>query len=133
MTPRAAGKKAVEQYDANKDGVIDEKELDESPALKAAIAQIDPSNKKAIKAEMIAARIKAWQDSKLGRMSIACAALHNGKPLVGADVKFVPEKFLGENMKAASGRTDQNGVAMISIPTVGRQDPPGVAPGLVSR
>lgn len=126
----AASNKAIEQYDANKDGVIDGKELEASPGLMAALAQIDTSGKKAIKAAMVAARIKAWQDSKLGRMSIGCTVLHNGKPLAGADVKFVPETFLGEALKTATGRTDQNGVAMISIPLTGRQDPPGVAPGL---
>jgi hypothetical protein len=94
------------------------------------MAQIDTTGEKAITAAMITARVKAWQNSKLGRMSLSCTVLHNGRPLADAEVKFVPEKFLGENMKEASGKTDQNGVAMISIPTTDRKDPPGVAPGL---
>ena len=126
----AAGAKAIEMYDTDKDGKISGAELDKCPALKAAMAQIDTTGEGSITAEKITARIKAWQESKLGRTSVTCTVLHNGKPLSNAEVKFVPEKFLGDNMQTASGKTDQNGVAMISVPTTGRADPPGVAPGL---
>ncbi len=127
----SAGAEAITMYDTDKDGKISGAELDKCPALKAAMAQIDPSGEKAITADMITARIKAWQASKLGRTAVSCTVLHNGRPLPDAEVKFVPEKFLGENLPEASGKTDQSGVAMISIPTGGdRKVPPGVAPGL---
>jgi len=125
----AAGAKAIEMFDANKDGKISGEELNKCPGVKAAIAQIDPSGQ-GITAEAITARIKAWQATKLGRMSMACRVTRNGQPLAGATVKFVPEPFLGENMKVAKGTTDQNGMAMISIETSGPKDPPGVPPGL---
>ncbi len=126
----AAGSQAVEMYDADRDGKISGAELDKCPALKAAIKQIDPSGENAITAAKITARVKQWQDSKLGRMSMSCTVLRNGRPLANAEVNFVPEKFLGENVKTATGKTDKNGVAMISVPTKDRSDPPGVAPGL---
>jgi len=125
----SAGAKAIEQYDANKDGKISGAELDKTPALKAAIARIDAGGAGEITADKIAARIKVWQESKSARMPLSCTVLHNGKPLAGAEVKFVPEAFLGENIKTATGKTDANGVAMLSIPTAGSNDPPGVAPG----
>jgi hypothetical protein len=118
-------------YDTNKDGKISGDELDKCGALKSAIAQIDKGGEGFITAEKIATRVKEWQDSKLGRMSMTCLIQHNGQPLADADVKFVPEKFLGSNMIVASGKTDKNGLAVISIPTSGeRTDPPGVPPGL---
>ena len=127
----AAGAKAVEMFDADKDGKLSGAELDQCPGLKAAIAQVDPSGAKEVTAEKITARIKAWQASRLGRMSLSCTVTRNGKPLEGATVNFVPEKFLGENIQTATGRTDANGVAMVSIPLSGNPgDPPGVAPGL---
>lgn len=126
----AAGSQAVEMYDTDKDGKISGAELDKCPALKAAIGQIDDTGEGAVTAAKITARVKKWQDSKLGRMSLSCTILRNGAPLADADVKFVPEKFLGEEIKTASGKTDKNGVAMISVATSGREDPPGVAPGL---
>jgi hypothetical protein len=130
INAKAAGAKAIEMFDANKDGKISGAELDKCPGLKAAVEQIDSSGKGEITAEMIAARIKAWQDSKLGRMSLGVRVMHNGQPLTGAEVQFVPEKFLGENLKTATGKTDANGMAMISIPVKGPNEPPGVAPGL---
>jgi len=132
MDAVAVGAEAIKQFDANHDGKLSGKELEKCPGLKAAIAQIDRSGKGEITAKKIAARIKAWQDSKLGRMSLGCAVMHNGEPLEGAEVKFVPEKFLGKNVKTAKGKTDANGMAMLSVPTRatgGLREPPGVAPG----
>ena len=126
----AAGAKAIELFDTNKDGKLSGEELDKCPGLKAAVDRIDPAGKGEITADMIAARIKAWQASKLGRMSLSCRVTKNGQPLAGAEVKFVPEKFLGENLQTATGKTDQNGMAMLSIPVRGPCDPPGVAPGV---
>jgi hypothetical protein len=126
---KAAGAEAIKLYDANHDGKISGKELKKCPGLKAAIDNIDPSGKGEITAEKITARIKAWQDSKLGRMSMACKVLHNGQPLAGAEVKLVPEKFLGKNVRTAAGKTEKNGVAMINIQPSGPRETPGVAPG----
>jgi hypothetical protein len=129
IDPKAAGAEAIKLYDANKDGKLSGEELDKCPGLKAAIEKVDPDGTGEITAEMIAARIKAWQDTKLARMTISCTVLQDGEPLAGATVKFVPEKFLGKNLKVATGKTDAHGIAMMSIPTVGPRDPPGVAPG----
>ena len=62
-------------------------------------------------------------------MSVRCSVSHNGQPLQGAEVKFVPEKFLGSEIKTASGVTDAGGVAMISAPQSRPDDPAGVPPG----
>jgi hypothetical protein len=130
----AAGAQAITMYDTNHDGKISGAELDKCPAIKAAIAQIDPSGKGEITAEMITARIRKWQESLLGRMSLGCRITHNGTALRGATVTFVPEKFLGPNVKPATGNTDINGSAMLSIAPTNTapgapREPPGVAPG----
>jgi hypothetical protein len=126
---KVAGAEAIKLFDANKDGKLSGDELNKCPGVKAAIEQIDPSGNGEITAETIAARIKAWQDTKLARMTMSCTVLHNGQPLAGAVVKFVPEKFLGKNLKTGTGKTDAHGIAMLSIPTTGPHDPPGMAPG----
>jgi hypothetical protein len=126
----AAGTDAIATYDTNKDGKLSGEELDKCPAVKAAIAQIDPSGKGEITADMIDTRVKQWIDTKLARMTVSCTVTRNGAPLAGATVKFVPEKFLGDKVKEATGKTDKHGIAMMSIPTVGPRDPPGVGPGL---
>ena len=111
----AAGTEAMKMYDTNHDGKISGAELDKCPAIKAAIAQIDLTGKGEVTAEMITARIKKWQDSLAGKMAIGCVVTRNGSPLPGATVTFIPEKFLGPNVKAATGKTGPTGQAMLSM------------------
>jgi hypothetical protein len=120
----AAGAKAIEMFDTDKDGKLSGPELERCPGLKAALPRVDRSGQGAVTADMIAARIKAWQNSKRGRSQLACQVLRNGQPLAGAEVKFVPEKFLGANFQTASGTTDQNGIAMLNIQPSGKPDEP---------
>ena len=122
-----AGKKAIEMFDANKDGKLSGEEFDKCPGLKSALAKIDANGTGEVTADMLTARIEAWQKSKLGRMSFSCQVTRNGQPFAGAEVKFVPEKYLGEKVPVAEGITDKNGMAMINIPGA---KPPGIAPGL---
>jgi hypothetical protein len=126
----SAGADAIATYDTNKDGKLSGEELDKCPAIKAAIAQIDPEGKGEITADMIKARVAQWVKTKLARMTISCTVTRNGAPLAGATVKFIPEEFLGKAVKEATGTTDAHGIAMMSIPTTGPREPPGVGPGL---
>jgi len=123
----AAGAKAIELFDENKDGKISGEELNKCPGLKAALSRVDTGGTGEVTADMITRRIEEWQKSKLGRMSFSCQVTRNGQPFSGAEVKFVPESFLGENVKVALGKSDQNGMAMINIPET---TPPGIAPGM---
>jgi hypothetical protein len=126
----AAGAKAIELYDANKDGKLTGAELDKCPGLRAALTKVDPANE-GVTADKITARIQEWQKSKLGRMSLACTITRNGAPFEGADVRFVPEKFLGleESKWTAIGKSDQNGMVMLNVPSTEPNIPPGVPPG----
>lgn len=126
----SAGSGAIAQYDANKDGKINGAELDTAPALKAALAQIDKDKDGAITAEEISTRIKEWQESKWTVATINIVVQRNGKPLTDADVKLVPEKFLGDNLVAATGKTDRSGKVSPSVPLTQPGDLPGLAPGL---
>jgi len=119
----------MEQYDTNKDGKISGAELDACPALKSGMENIDPSHEGTITAEKLTARIKAWQEYKIGRMGARCSVMRNGEPLANADVKFVPEKFLGASIPAAVGKTGTNGSAVMSVPLTDAKDLPGVVPG----
>jgi hypothetical protein len=127
-----AGDDAIKEFDTNKDGKISGPELDKCPGIKAAIAQIDKAGSGEVTADMIYARIKEWKDSKLGKMAINCRVTRNGQPLGGAEVKFVPEKYLGDKLPVCTGTSDENGNVMLTAPVdpAKPDEPPGVPPGL---
>lgn len=129
MDAQAAAAKALERYDTNQDGRIAGAELESCPALQAAMARIDLAPDGTITAEKIAARIKAWQATKVGRLPAFCTVRQHGRPLADADVRLVPEPFLGDKVPAGSGKTDENGQAWISVSGLAPGDPAGIAPG----
>jgi hypothetical protein len=61
-------------------------------------------------------------------MTVTCVITHNGTPLPGATVTFVPEKFLGDEMKTGVGITEAHGVAKIKAPG-GEMGGRGLSPG----
>ena len=115
-------------YDTNKDGKISGEELDQCPGLKAALPRLGGGE---VTAEMITNRIQEWQRTKAGRLPANCIVTRNGSPLEGAEVKFVPEKFLGDNMPTGSAKTEAGGTAKVSMPGVAgtAHDPFGLPPG----
>lgn len=113
---KAAGKLALQYYDTDKDGLIGGAELQKAPALNASIENLDTNNDKKISADEITARIETWQRDRVGKMSVMVTVNHRGRPLVGAKVRFVPEKFLGDKVLVAEGITDESGYADLSVP-----------------
>ncbi len=125
----SAASKAMELYDTNRDGFLDAKELEGVPGLKAALKRVDTNHDGKISQQEIADRIKYWADSCAGRSPVRCRVTHNGKPLAGAKVVFVPEKFLGGTIQSGSGPTDQSGHANISCPYAADPTVQGLSPG----
>ncbi len=123
----AAGSGAIEQYDADGDGMIGGAELEKAGSIKSALKTLDTNGDGKVSAEEVTTRVQAWEDSKIGRMSLSCTVTRGGMPLSDATVTFVPEKFLGEEVKAATGTTDKYGRAVLTAPEA---KPPGVACGL---
>jgi hypothetical protein len=128
LNAEACGRRAIALLDADGNGRLEGKELDKCPGLKAALSRLDSDGLGYVTADAIAKRIKQWQESKIGRMRVTCSVMHNGKPLDGALVKFIPEEFLGDMMMNASGVTDEKGIAKISV-MLGSENFKGVPPG----
>ncbi|MGO9114275.1 MAG: hypothetical protein ACLP9L_34095 [Thermoguttaceae bacterium] len=143
-----AGAQAVAKYDANKDGALDYDELAKAPGLQAAVAKIkklakgrraeEPSESQLrsakITADEIDARIQEWKAHGTGRIKVLCHVSRVGggrsEPIANAEVKFVPEDFLGTELTTGTGTTDANGNATISQPSRGGSDPArGMSPG----
>jgi hypothetical protein len=123
----AAGKQAIELYDANHDGVISDKELDKCPAIKSAIKRYDTGGDGKVTANNITARIDKWLESKSGVMTVQVVVRLDGTPLDDATVTFEPEPFLGSGVPTATGKTDSNGVI---VPKSEATSLPGLPPGL---
>jgi hypothetical protein len=96
----------------------------------------DPN--KGVTAAMIEKRIQSWIDSKVARQPLMCTFYDNNGPLVGADIKFVPEPIIADGFKdkdgktlIGTGKTSNYGMAMVTWPTSKGQDgdPPGIGPG----
>jgi hypothetical protein len=123
ISPSGAAAAALAEYDANKDGYLDAKELEGCPALQGAVKAIDKNGDGRLSADEIADRLTAILESKVGRLTFSCEVTLNGKPLSGATVNFVPEKFLGSAVSPASGVTDSTGIALLNAEG-------GTAPGM---
>ncbi len=112
---QAAAKAAIDLYDKDGNGTIGGEELKAAPALAAAMADLDEDQDEAVSQEEIVARITAWQDSKIALTNHDCQVMRGEEPLIGATVTLVPEAFLGSEVQTASGITDEEGIAEMSI------------------
>ena len=145
-----AGEKAVKEFDTNNDGKLDYNELAKAPGLRDGLAKIKklavfrgppPTPKQlqsaTITAEEINARIQEWKAQGVVRVRVPCRVYRVSKasrfaqqPIVGAEVKFVPESFLGNGLATVSGTTDAKGMVSLSQPGGGKEDEAqGMSPG----
>jgi hypothetical protein len=114
LSPGEAAGQALAEYDANKDGVLDEKELEKCPALKGALKKIDKNNDGRLSADEIAERLQLFQ--RQGVLTSARVEVTlDGSPLGQATVTLVPEKFMGPAFKPASAVTDASGTVPLQV------------------
>jgi hypothetical protein len=115
VDPLAASKAAMEQYDKNGDGVLDMTELKACPALLRELRAYDESKDKKLSADEIGAQIQDMYGQGPGMISLNCTVSLDGAALSGATVRFIPEAFLGPQIKEADGVTSSSGTAAIGI------------------
>ena len=123
----------MELYDTDGDGSIDATELEAAPALRAAMRQLDTNGNGSVDAAELAARIEAWEESKIGLAPVQCSVKLDGRPLIGAEVVYETEPYLADAIPTAIGKTNKFGRAKMSIPKDQRptaDTPPGVRFGL---
>lgn len=113
--PSDAAQAAVARFDKNGNQAIDGAELDQVPSIKSAIRRIDRNHDNQVNAAEIESRIQSWRDSKVGLMQASLTLTMDGQPLSGADVRLVPEEFLGSAVQPAAAQTDNSGRAALKI------------------
>lgn len=102
-----AVKDAFQTYDRDTNGKLSADEA--SPGLREAFAATDSNKDGALSTEELTARLDLYVKSQVGSQDFSGTVNFSGRPLDGATVTFVPEKFLGESGKEAQGTTDAQG------------------------
>jgi hypothetical protein len=115
VDPQGAAAAAIQEYDKDGDGRLNESELAASPAIANARAHYDKDGDKSISQEEIAQHFEQMFSAGVGLTQVPCTVTRGGRPLSGATVKFVPEAFLGESVQPASGTTDASGATSPSV------------------
>lgn len=115
VDPVAASKAAMEQYDKNGDGLLDMTELRGCPALLRELRAYDESKDKKLSADEIGAQIQDMYGQGPGMISLNCTVSLDGTALSGATVRFIPEAFLGSEIKEATGVTNSSGTAALGV------------------
>jgi hypothetical protein len=114
ISPSQAASQALASFDANKDGLLDAKELEKCPSLLGALKKIDKNNDGRLSADEIAERLQLFQ--RVGMLTSARVEVTlDGAPLAQAKVTLVPEPFMGATFKTASGVTDAAGNAPLEV------------------
>jgi len=116
FSPQDASNRALEEFDANKDGVLDLVELAHCPPLKSCLKAADKDQDGLLSASEIADRLAFYVDTnKSGPTSIGLTVMLDGVARVGATVTLVPEKFLGPEFKTSSGVCDEVGQVYLYV------------------
>ena len=106
--------------------LLSREELAPSPGLVAALANTDQSADQQLSADEIEQRVASYAEMGMGVQAVTCLVTMRGRPLVGAEVSFVPEMFLTDIIKSGKGQIRVDGSALL----VTEDCIPGLSPGL---
>jgi hypothetical protein len=114
--PQEASEQAVQQYDANGDGELSEQELAACPGILYNLTLYDIDGNKKVSIKELEQRLRDLRTANIGLTKLTVEVRQNGRPLQGAEVKLVPEAYLGTEVKPARGKTSARGSAIMDIP-----------------
>lgn len=111
----SAASAAIKQYDKNGDGELSAEELEKAPGIKAALETSDANRDGALSKSEIKNRVQAIVGERVAVLDFFCRVSLDGNPLEGATIKAMPEPCLGETFKTATGITNKEGLAGLSM------------------
>jgi hypothetical protein len=125
VDPDEAAALAVQEYDRNADGQLDESELQKCPSLLDARPVYDADKNGLLSPQEIAAGIESWEKRGIGAVQLEFNIRLDGRPLSDAEVKLIPAAFLGDAVKPATGIADAGGYGSFNMAA---EDRPANAP-----
>lgn len=118
FNPKNAAAQAMDLYDANHDGAIDTAELADAASLRAVLPKADADGDGRLTQAELATRFGTYRAGELLVTTFPCSVTLDGQPLEGADVRLIPEPFMGDAYEVASATTATGGQAVLSAPSV---------------
>ena len=106
---------AIEKLDKDGDTQLDQRELIVAPGLAFGARFIDKNGDGKLNREELEGRFTMYHDSRVGLTPKELRITYNGQPLVGAEIRLVPEFFLTDIIEIATGTTLGDGVVRPSI------------------
>jgi hypothetical protein len=116
IDPNTAATQAMNLYDANHDGRLSEDEAAKCPGVLRSFAGYDTNKDKAIDQDEFNTHLANLLRNGTGATELGCTIHFQGRPLSGAIVVFEPEPYLGNDIQAAQGVTNNYGVAKLGMP-----------------
>jgi EF hand domain-containing protein len=105
----AAAAHAMELFDDNSDGALDDNELKKSPGLAEGKPRVDSNGDGKISAEELAARFKYWNESSVRLVCTDLEITFNRRLVSDANITFEPEPFLADWLEEVQASTNQMG------------------------
>lgn len=113
--PEQAAAGAISAYDTNNNSTLETNEIAKSPALLSAMDKYDADKDGSLSKQEIQTRVQYYND-RLGSLTNFYAMVTlDGNPLAGAEVKLIPEPWLGSQAKAVTGTTDDKGMVVFRM------------------
>jgi hypothetical protein len=122
-----AAAEAMKQLDANGDGFLDETELAKCPGLLSCLQAWDTDKDGKLSKAEIAEGLAPLKSNEIALHAVNCRIYMDDRPLQGATVTLLPEKFLGPDVKPVSGKSDSDGRVTLQV---AGQELPGVPPAI---
>ena len=111
----ASARRALEQYDQDRNGRLSATELQACPAIYQRRERYDSDGDGEISGAELSDYFDKMYAQGAGLVEVTCIVRQNGRPLTGAQVRLIPEEFLGGVVQPATALTDARGAATPAI------------------
>ena len=125
--PSTASRTAIDGLDTDRDGAISAAEWRRSPALAGAAPRIDTDKDGRMTPQELEMRLAAYR-SQPPYLVLMLRVQRHGQPVPDAEVRIVPESFMGKAFPGYTGTSDGEGRVSVVSGDGGLRDalPPGL-------